>query len=349
MERNGIVARSVSVVIVAHHSRPDLELCLPTIFEQSRQPLEVIVVDNCPADGTSDWLRSVHSSVTVVESPANLGYAGGSNLGAQRASGELLFFLNPDTELWPGAIASLVAAAGPRPRAIITAKLMNPDGSVNACGLDLHCTGLATCRGLGDDSAAYPGLHRVALLSGAALVIAREVFEELGGFDDEYFMYYEDVDLSLRARLAGLTLYCDGRAMVTHRYDLAMSPRKFHLLERNRLLTMFKVFEAGTLRRLLLPLLFTELLKWAYAAAKGPRYLAAALRAYAYLWAERGRWLAARSECQKRRLLPDADILRDATARLPLDQLVPQRQLRDLVAIVTRPLYAAAMRLASPE
>lgn len=335
--------------MVAYHSRPDLELCLPSIFKQSLQPREVIVVDNSPGDGTGDWLRRAYPTVTVVESPANLGFASGSNLGAQRASGELLFFLNPDTELWPGAIASLVAEAGSRPRALITAKLMNPDGSVNACGLELHYTGLATCRGLGDDSAAYPGLHRVALLSGAAFVIAREVFNELGGFDDAYFMYFEDVDLSLRARLAGLALFCDGRALVTHRYGLAMSPRKFYLLERNRLLTMLKVFEARTLRRLLLPLLFTELLTWAYAAAKGPRYLAAALRAYAYLWAERGRWLAARAEWQERRLLPDAHILRDATATLPLDQLVPQRRLRSLLDVVTRPLYAMALRLAAPE
>lgn len=337
----------ISVIIVSYRSRDDLARCLPTLYAQGVPTPEVIVVDNAPGDGTAAWLTVHYPQLTIITNPVNNGYAGGVNLGLEHATGDAVLVLNPDTELASGALGILHETLTAHPDALITPKLLNPDGTVNACGLVMHYTGITTCRGLGEPAANYQGLHPVPLISGAAFMARRELLLALGGFDDSYFMYLEDADLSLRARLCGYELLCAADAVITHHYTLGMNPQKFYYLERNRLLTLFKNYQAHTLKRILPPLLLTELATWAYALLRGPRYLAARARGYRQLWLERERWLAARKAVQHKRRRADAELLAESLALLPFDQLIGNRALARLLGCVTRPLYTLA-RPASP-
>lgn len=108
---------------------------------------------------------------------------------------------------------------------------------VNACGNEMHYTGITSCRGLGMPTEAFTGLHEVPLVSGAAFIARRGLLNNLGQFDELFFMYHEDTDVSLRARSRGHRILCAASAVVTHHYELQMSPTKFYYLERNRLLT----------------------------------------------------------------------------------------------------------------
>ena len=333
---------SLSVILVAYRSLNDLERCLPTLYCEGSEGLEVIVVDNGPDDGTAAWLERTYPHVKRLAADSNGGYSGGNNAGLEAATGEFVLILNPDTELHPGARAELVAAARRHPDALITAKLLQADGTLNACGLQMHYTGVSSCRGLGERAAAHAGVHPVPLLSGAAFIAARKVLKKLGGFAPGYFMYHEDVDLSLRAKLRGYRILCAGDAHVTHHYALSMSPTKFYYLERNRLLTLLRVYEAQTLRRLAPALLLTELLTWAFALLKGPRYLAARARAYSWLWQRRASWRAERRALQRQRTLTDAQLLVGSLTELPFKQLVSSRRLARFLNRVTRPLYARA-------
>ncbi len=331
-------APEVSVVVVAFQSLEDLERCIPTVLSQDIS-VEVIVIDNGPDDGTESWLRRDHPQVRYLRAASNGGYAAGNNLGVGLARADHTLILNPDVELLPGALATLLATARAHPNAFINAQLRQPDGSLNACGNDMHYTGIVSCRALGDSPDLHQDLEDIPLLSGAAFLVPTSLYHHLGGFDELYFMYHEDTDLSLRARLQGLRLLCDNGAVAIHRYRLGMNPDKFYLLERNRLLTLLKVLEGRTLWRAAPALVLTELATWSFAMMRGPNYLLGRWRVYRWLWLHRWEWRAIRSELQSRRIVEDRTLLRNSLAALPFDQLVSSQDLARWLERLTRPLY----------
>lgn len=341
-------AVDVTVVLVSYHSQADLARCLPSLERQGVAGVETIVVDHAPGDGTATWLAEVHPDVRVLANPKNTGYAGGNDLGLRHALGTYVLILNPDTELHEGALATLLDAVRAHPDALVTPKLLGPDGTVNACGNQMHPTGITTCRGLGDPADAHVGTFPVPLVSGAAFVARRDLLLELGGFDARYFMYLEDTDLSLRARSRGYRVLCAADAVVTHHYRLGMTPAKFEYLERNRLLTLFRHLEARTLRRMVVPLLLTELATWAYALLKGPAYLAARGRGYGWLWRERAWLREARAAQQSARCVDDAGLLAGSETTLPFGQLVASASVARWLERLTAPLYRWTLPPARP-
>ena len=310
----------LSVVIVTYDSLIDLKRCLPTVLNQL-VPVEILVVDNHGADGIAEWLEESRLPVRYFKNKANTGYAGGNNLGLHHAQGRWTLFLNPDTELSDGCLSRLLATANTYPDAFLNPKLLNPDGTINACGNQMQYTGITTCRGINQPAHRFMTIDVVPLLSGAAMMAPTQVARQLGGFDEGYFMYFEDADLSLRAKLSGHTLLCDASAVITHHYQLRMSPAKFYYLERNRLLTFFKVFSRSTLLQLAPALLVTELITWGY-ALRGLPYLKSRFATYAWLWNHRKNWQVSRQTIQAVRTCPDSVLLQDSTVALPMEQLV---------------------------
>jgi GT2 family glycosyltransferase len=336
---------TVSVIIVAYNSRADLERCLPTLFSQSYQPLEIIVVNNSPEDDLEGWLSLYYPSVHLIQNTINNGYAGGNNLGVSAAKGEFVFLLNPDTELQEGSLETLVKAAQENPDALITAKLLNLDGTINACGLEMHYTGITSCRGLNQLATTHSGLHETPLVSGGAFIVPKKTFLELDGFDEDYFMYMEDVDLSLRARLRGLTILCAGDAKITHHYELGMSRQKFYYLERNRLLTLFKLYQPSTLLKLTPALLLTELATWFFALLKGPAYVSTRWQSYIWLIQNKKYWQELRQELHQQRRVSDKELLKTGSVKLPLEQLVTNRSLSTVLNTLIQPLYRLCFRI----
>lgn len=311
----------VSIVIVAYNSRRYLERCLPSIEAQGVSH-EVIVVDNASDDGVAAWLFEAYPDVRVIESPTNLGYAGAANRGAEAALGRYILVLNPDTVLHAGSLTQMPRVAREHPGSFINPKLVQPDGTLNACGNRMHYTGITTCIGLDADPDAYHGVLPIPILSGAAILTERDTWLAVGGFDESLFLYMEDSDLSLRARLLGHELLCAADAVVTHDYTLKMSPAKLYYLERNRLLTLLKIYQPQTLSRLAPAILLTEAATWLYAAIKGPAYVAARGRGYIWLWNHRAEWLASRQAIQETRREPDGSLLAEMSVALPMRALL---------------------------
>jgi GT2 family glycosyltransferase len=329
----------LSIILVSYHSQGDLARCLPTIYAQTVPSPEIIVVDNAPGDGTADWLAINHPSVRVITNPANTGYAGGNNLGIAQARGEWILILNPDTELHPGSLASLLATAQAHPNALTTPKLLNPDGTINACGLDMHYTGITTCRGLHKAADSYQGLHDVLLISGAAFIARRDILKKLSGFDTSYFMYLEDVDLSLRARLHDYDILCAADVTITHYYNLGMTPKKYYYLERNRLLSLLKSYQKTSLFCLSPALILTEIATWTFGILKGPAYLRKKLQSYQWLWQNRYHWRTERERLQSSRKIPDTLLLTNTQTLLPFEQLVNNISIARLLRACTTPIF----------
>ena len=232
------------------------------------------------------------ASVVVLE--RNTGFAGGCLAGATASGAELLFFLNPDARLQPGCLAALRDAAVDRPdwgawQALV---LLAGGERVNSAGGTTHFSGLAWAGGAGAPASVGGEPHDVSFASGAALVVRREAWDAVGGFDPAYFMYGEDVDLSLRLRLAGWGVGIVPAARVEHAYEFAKGSYKWFYLERNRWWTVLGAYPGALLWRVLPALLALDLALLPVAAAGG--WLPAKLRAQAavlrsLVWALRRR------------------------------------------------------------
>ncbi len=326
----------LTILVVSYDSRRDLARLLPTIPEGDH---EVVVVDNHGADGVADWLPTAFPGVRVIAAGANLGYGAGNNLGLRHTHGERVLILNPDTELRPGALDVLHAVLDDHPAALVTPKIVDGAGRVYACGLELHYTGVAARLAVGDEPAAHRGVVAVPLPSGTAFLATRATLDALGGFDEWYFMYMEDVDLAVRARQAGHPVLCAADAVVVHHSDPAVTSFKFHWLERNRVAMVRKLTDPATFRRLRPGLAVTEAATWAFALLRGPAHVRAKWRARRAARTDRADREAAGHAHRAARKGPDR-WLEIAAAELPFPQLVGRGAVARVLAALARPLYS---------
>jgi hypothetical protein len=266
-------------VIVTWNSVDSIAATLDAVRRELGSGDRVVVVDNASTDGTVDAVRASLPEATVVETGANLGFAGGCNAGAAAADTPLLLFLNPDAFPEPGCFDALRAVAPSHPRwGAWQAAVTLPDGTLNTGGGVVHFLGLSWAGRYGepvDALGADPA--EVGFASGAALVVRRDLWNRLGGFDEAFFMYAEDVDVSLRVRLAGYRVGVAPAARVVHDYDFDKGDRKWFLLERNRWWTVVATYPPAVLAAVLPAMLLVELPILAAAALGG--WLPSKLRA----------------------------------------------------------------------
>ncbi|HEY7151990.1 MAG TPA: glycosyltransferase family 2 protein [Solirubrobacterales bacterium] len=253
---------SLSIVIVTHQSRDAVQRTLPALSGQLRDEDELIVVDNASADGTPAAARELVPQAALIEAGSNLGFAAACNLGAAAASAELLVFLNPDATPGEGFRDAIERPLADRRGWAAWQGLVTAEGGrlVNTRGGVVHFTGVAWAGGAGETLGDAPtAVGEPGFVSGACLAIPRDRFEAIGGFPADFFLYHEDVDLSLRLRLAGGRLGVEPAARVDHEYEFEKGPAKWRLLERNRWATLIRTYPGGLLALLAPALVATEL------------------------------------------------------------------------------------------
>jgi GT2 family glycosyltransferase len=258
---------TLSVVVVTHEHAPALHALVRGLA--LRDGDELIVVDNASTDGSAEEARRLGAQ--VMANPDNRGFAAGCNQGAAAARGELLLLLNPDSVPQPDFRDAIerpwVAERGWAAwmGLVVAGDVVNTSGGV------VHFTGLAWAGEAGEPaagaSAAAP--REVGFVSGACLAIPRATWEALGGFPEEFFMYHEDVDLSLRLRLRGERIGVEPTARVDHDYSFAKGALKWRMLERNRWATVLRCWPAALLVLLAPALAATEVAIWVAALAGG--------------------------------------------------------------------------------
>lgn len=337
----------VSVIVVSYNHRADLPGCLGSLVSQRYPSLEVIVVDNGSTDGGPEYVREKFPELRLIRTQANLGYAAANNLGFRSASGRLLTVLNPDTEVEPEFVAELVAAFDDPEVGLATPRILHFDerDRINTCGNEVHLSGIGYCRGLDQPSTAYDEAAAVTAISGCAFMVKASLLAELGGFDEDFFLYVEDTDLSIRYRLAGYDIRYVPGAVVYHRYSLAMTPAKLYQIEKNRRLMLVKNLHWRTLAGLLPALWLTSGLIWLYALARGPAYLRAKLAGQLWLWRNWSSALEKRRQVQKQRRRPDSEVVRRLRSGLPFAQLGARSR---FLALASAPLEALFGLLSFP-
>lgn len=310
---------TVSTIIVTYNARDAIARTLPALAGELREGDELIVVDNDSGDGTPAEARRLAPGATVIETGANLGFGAACNRGTEAASGELLVFLNPDAAPAPGFRDAIeLPVTDDRGWAAWQGLVTADEGRVvNTQGGAIHFTGIAWAGGAGDPvSAVAPAAQEEepAFVSGACLAIPRAAFVEVGGFAADFFLYHEDVDLSLRLRLAGGRLGLEPAAVVDHDYEFEKGPQKWRQLERNRWATLIRTYPAALLALLAPALIATELALVMVAATGG--WLAQKLGAWGDTAKALPRLLRERQAVQARRRVGAADFALALTADL---------------------------------
>jgi GT2 family glycosyltransferase len=242
------------------NGRPFLDDCL-TSLQQLTVPVDIVVTDNGSTDDSVAYLREHYPRVRVVELRKNWGFAEGYNRALAAVDAPWAVMLNNDAALAPDWVERLLTVAAREPRAVILGgKLLfseRGDGKVmQSAGAKFTDSGAAFEIGMGlPDRGQYDRPALVASIPGAALLIKREVFFDLGGFDAAYFAYLEDVDLCWRAWLGGYEVHYVPEAVAYHRYGQSgggrASPFRIRWMERNRLANMFKHLEPASLAQAL--------------------------------------------------------------------------------------------------
>jgi GT2 family glycosyltransferase len=211
---------SVAVAIVNANSGPLLARSLTALEKQTRRPDLTVVVDNASTDGSAADVENRFPGVKVLRLEENVGFAAANNLAADEAEGcEWLALLNPDAFPEPGWLESLLQAAEERPDCSFFAShiVMAADPErLDSTGDVLHVSGVAWQRNHGAPSSATPPAGEVFSACAAAALYRRDVFLAAGGFDERFFCYLEDVDLSFRLRLQGHRCWYVPDAVVEH-------------------------------------------------------------------------------------------------------------------------------------
>ena len=288
---------SVSVVILAYGAEEWLGAAVSSALVTTNA--EVVLVDNgCTSDAVRDL--PANDRLRVITPAENLGFAGGVDIGVASAHGDVICMLNSDAELEPGALELLVAALDDGAD-LVGAVILLADSPalLNSAGNPIHVLGLVWAGHLDEPRSSLDPDEQPTTLSGACLAMRRATWDDLGGFDTEFFAYHEDADLCWRARQRGLTLRLVQAAAVRHHYEFSRNSRKMYLLERNRLLFVLTTYEASTLALLALPLVAFDLAMlavawrqgWAREKVRGWGWL---LRHLPYVRARRRRVAAAR-------------------------------------------------------
>ncbi len=241
----------VSIIISNLNGEEWLKNCLSSLKEQDYPHIELILIDNGSEDKSIDFIKCSYPTVKIIENDHNLGYAMAGNQGAEQASGELLLFLNNDTEVKKDFLSILVqkilespqiAACQPKIRFLQEKEKIDSVGSFPTLSGFLYHLGH-----LEKDQGQYDRLGDIFSPKGACVLIRKNVFEKMGGFDSDFFCYFEETDLAWRIWLGGYRITLASQAVIYHKMGATCEKMNFEFLQyhahKNKICSFLKNLE----------------------------------------------------------------------------------------------------------
>ncbi len=335
---SGTDSPEITVVVVNWNRRELLRDCLDSLERQQGADFELIVVDNGSGDGSPEMVSGEYAGrgrlrLRLIRNSANRGFCAANNQGIAAAKGEFVALLNNDAEAGPGWLAALRRSFDGRPEIGMAASkiLVHEDPRrIDKAGHLMYPDGQNRGRGSGElDAGQYDRVEETLWPDGCAAMYRREMLEEVGGFDEDFFAYGDDAELGLRARIAGWGCLYAPDAVVRHHRGSTLgitSSRRLELIERNRVLLAAKLFP------------------WSLLWLNGPYYLArvaAGAMAAARGRGEIGRFPNWREKCRAALALMKGDL--QALLLLPR-MLGKRRQVRKFRKLSPRQVRALLLR-----
>ncbi|MCX6135047.1 MAG: glycosyltransferase family 2 protein [Ignavibacteriales bacterium] len=299
---------SLDIVIVNWNAGNYLRPCLQSIEESHLAGCEVrrvVVIDNASTDGSTQGLSDLKLPITVLHNNENRGFASACNQGAEKSAADHLLFLNPDTRLSKNSLAAAVSCmSSPEQQktGILGIQLIDDDGTISRSCARFPTAGRFLSMMFGLDRL-FPGAFRSHFMTewdhresrevdqviGAFFMVRTALFKALHGFDERYFVFFEEVDFALRARRVGLRSYYLATAPAYHKgggtTDQIRATRMFYSL-RSRILFFYKNFDGMTATMVAVATLFIEpITRILFAILKGSgETISETVKGYARLW-----------------------------------------------------------------
>jgi N-acetylglucosaminyl-diphospho-decaprenol L-rhamnosyltransferase len=250
---------STSVVVLNYNAGPGIVDCLRSVADEAD---ELVVVDNASTDGSTEHVMDSLPGTRIVRNDTNRGFAVAANQGVRAAAGHVVVLLNPDAVAEPGTIDAFVSAIEAHPRAgVVGALVRNPDGTVQPTKRAFPKLRHAAMHGLVGlvwpnnpgtraytlADASFVQARTVDWVAATAIAIRREAFEAVGGFDESFFFFVEDVDLCRRLGAAGWEVWFEPRARITHVWggSWTKQPLRFLLMHQRNLYRYFRKYRRG--------------------------------------------------------------------------------------------------------
>ncbi len=266
METLDSLPPSVTVIVLNYNGLPHLKTCFDSL-KQLQYPddkLEIMFVDNGSHDGSEAFVRQHYPDFTIVQNGANLGFAEGNNVGARLARGEILVFLNNDTRVDSNWLVELVQPLLAQDEVVCSAaKILDWEGRTIDFvegGLNFHGFAYQKAWRMPVEPGYYEENRPLLFACGGSMAIRRDVFFEVGEFDKDLFVFYEDVELGWRLWVFGYKVMFAPKAITYHRHHSTASKvstyRRTYLYERNALYAVIKNYEEANLNKILPAALF---------------------------------------------------------------------------------------------
>lgn len=320
----------VSIIIPNWNGADLLEKCLPSIFFQTYKNFELIVVDNGSTDGSVEYIQKNYPTTQIIELQKNIGFSPAVNLGIKKAVGKYIVLINNDTELDKNCIHYLIKAVESQKSGFVAAKMLQfyDHSKIDSAGDYIDIVGHADNIGRDQkDSQEFNQPHELFLATGGGSLFIKELFDQVGLFDDDYFAYMEDVDLCLRAQLQGFKGWYEPKAVIYHIHKATSSKNRAFLEYvqfRNMTQTIIKDFPTALLAQNFnwLKILLVNLNTVGFLATQG--YLMSALKAEWYILTHLPTLLHKRQQIQSKKSVTDEYIIsnfRDKELKIPFTNL----------------------------
>ena len=252
------MSKRASVIVLGYGEEPHLATCVAALTEQLTAADELVLIDNGIAPTTFEGLELL-DLVHVVGNGVNRGFAGGCRLGAASSKGQVLIFVNSDAVVRKGTIDTLIRRAQDLDGIVGGClRLADQPHLVNSVGNPLHYLGITWAGHCGEPASSHQQAGPIPVATGGLFALRREIWDRLDGFDETYFAYHEDTDLSLRCWLSGMRVEYEPQAVADHHYEFSRNPQKMFLVERNRWQTVLADYPPRLLWAVSPPLLLIE-------------------------------------------------------------------------------------------
>ena len=308
-----------SIILINFNGSGNIERCLRSLEQEVDNNCEILIVDNASSDGSAEYIEERYPRHTLIRNNKNVGFAEACNQAAKLAAGQYLVYLNPDTRVQYGWLRGLIEPLDYAKKVGLTTSVilqMSDPALINTCGLDIHYSGLSFARGFNSRDSELKTLEYISAVSGASFAIKACTWEQLEGFDERLFMYFEDTDLSWRAQLVGYSSLLAIDSVVEHVHHPNRSRLSLYYSERNRWVLILKNWRIITILLLSPGLAITELVIWVYLASIGFSAMHAKIQGYFWLISNLSYIIESRRSVQESRRISDHQILKNRVWKL---------------------------------
>lgn len=321
----------IFVIIVTYNAEGYIEDCLGSLFKNlpENDLVEVLVVDNASVDKTIDFVKKNFPKANLLPLSENIGFAGGNNKGIEKAikeGADYIYLLNQDTVCGENFLqeAAMVMQANESIAAIQSLLMLYPQKNlINSWGNEIHFLGFGFSGGYKKNiqEVDMDNIKEINYASGAAVLLRASVLKEIGFFNEDFFMYHEDLDLGWRIKLAGFKNVLAPRSVVYHKYEFSRSIKKYYYMERNRFWVLAQNYKIGTLLLILPALCVMNLGLLVSALFSG--WFKEEVRAYVY-YLKPGVWKKLwqqRKKIKKLRQINDREACRSFTGKIDFQEV----------------------------